>query len=94
MFAHAFDNCKTVTFTNVYGAGEVPVPGVTGYSFLDIVQKKATKKSPKLYYVSHRLEIADHIIKIAKPGDLIITMGAGDITAVGPQILNLLKGED
>ena len=90
-FAHAFDGCATVTFTNVYGAGEVPVPGVTGYTFLDIVQQEANDKSPKTYYVSHRLDLVDHIIKIAKPGDLIITMGAGDITSIAPQILHALK---
>lgn len=90
-FAHAFDGCKTVTFTNVYGAGEVPVPGVTGYSFLKIVKDKAGKKSPKTHYVPHRLEIVDHICGIAEDGDLVITMGAGDITSMAPQILQALK---
>lgn len=92
-FAHAFDGCKTLTFTNVYGAGEVPVQGVTGYSFLDIVKKKASKKSPKTYYVPHMLDIIDHVSAIVKSGDLVITMGAGDITSVGPQILEAIKNK-
>lgn len=90
-FAHAFDGCKTVTFTNVYGAGEVPVPGITGYSFLKIVKSSKAENAPKTYYVSHRLEIVEHIVEIAKEGDLVITMGAGDITSMASQILDALK---
>lgn len=93
VFAHAFDGCATVTFTNVYGAGEVPIPGITGESFLNVIREEADKNTPKTYYVHHRLDLIDHIIKIAKPGDLIITMGAGDITSVGPQILETLKNK-
>lgn len=90
-FAHAFDGCKTLTFTNVYGAGEVPVQGVTGYSFLEIVKNKASENSPKTYYVPHMLDIIDHVSAIVSNGDLVITMGAGDITSVGPMILEAIK---
>lgn len=92
-FAHAFDGCKTLTFTNVYGAGEVPVQGVTGYTFLEIVKNKSGKNSPKTYYVPHMLDIIDHISAIVESGDLVITMGAGDITSVGPQILEEIKNK-
>lgn len=90
-FAHAFDGCKTLTFTNVYGAGEVPIPGITGYSFLKIVKDEAGKNSPKTYYIPHRLEIVEHMLDIVSDGDLVITMGAGDITSIAPQILDALS---
>lgn len=93
-FAHAFDGCKTTTFTNVYGAGEVPIPGITGYTFLEIVRSDLGANSPETYYVAHRLDLVEHIIKIAKPGDLVITMGAGDITSIAPQIIEALKSKN
>lgn len=90
-FANAFNGCASVTFTNVYGAGEVPIPGITGDSFLKIVQDSKSKDVPDLHYIDHRLDIIDHVLKIAKKGDLIIVMGAGDITSVASQILQSIK---
>lgn len=90
-FSNAFNGCKSVTFTNVYGAGEVPIPGITGNSFLKIVKDNKSKDVPSAYYVDHRLDIIDHIIKIANEGDLIIVMGAGDITSVAKQIFETLQ---
>ena len=71
----------------------MPVQGVTGYSFLEIVKNDAGKNSPKTYYVPHMLDIIDHISAIVDNGDLVITMGAGDITSVGPQILEAIKNK-
>lgn len=86
-FAHAFDGCKTVTITDVYAAGETPIPGVTGETFYNVVCEGTAKP----YYVEHRNDIVDHMVSLAKPGDLVITMGAGDITSKGPQILAKIK---
>lgn len=93
-FAHAFDGCKSITFSNVYGAGEVPIPGVTGYSFLEIVKNEKNKKKPICYYIPHRIDIIDHIVDVVEPGDIVITMGAGDITSIAPQILDALKNKN
>lgn len=89
-FAHAFDGCKSVTITSVYAAGETPVPGVTGETFLNVVREDGDPKLDK-YFIEHRNDIVDHMVKISKPGDLIITMGAGDITSKAQQILNKIK---
>ena len=89
-FAHAFDGCASVTFTNIYAAGETPIPGVSGNTFLDIVKKESNIDSNKLFYVPDRVELVSHIKNLVKPNDLIITMGAGDITAMAPMILKEL----
>lgn len=86
-FARAFDGCKTLTFTNVYAACETPIPGVSGRTFLDIVEQRKSDASPEFFYIEDRSQIVDHIVDIAKPGDLIITMGAGDVTANAPLIV-------
>lgn len=88
-FAHAFDEADTVTFMNVYPAGETPVPGVNGGTFMDVLNDSA--KHPPLKYVAHRLDTVPAMLEVAAPGDLVITMGAGDVTQVGPELIEALK---
>lgn len=85
-FAHAFDAADSVTFMDVYSAGETPVPGVSGQTFMDVVE--LSKSHPPLTYVPHRLDVVDHLVSVAQPGDLVITMGAGDVTSIGPELLS------
>ena len=87
-FAHSFDAADTVTFMDVYSAGETPVPGVSGKTFMDVVESGGP--CPSLTYVPRRLDVVDHLARIAKPGDLVITMGAGDVTSIGPELLSHL----
>ena len=88
-FASAFDAADTITFMDVFSAGEVPVPGVTGKTFLQVVLDH--EGHPPAHYVPRRIEVADHMIELAQPGDLIITMGAGDVTAIGGQLVDALE---
>ncbi len=87
-FSHAFDEASTVTFMDVFPAGEIPVPGISGNTFLNVVRD--SDKHPEAYYVPRRIEVVDHMLKLANEGDLIITMGAGDVTALGNQIITKL----
>ena len=87
-FGSAFDLADTVSFMDVYSAGEAPVPGVNGKTFLNVVLEHSGH--PQAYYVPHRIDVAPHIASIAQPGDLVITMGAGDVTAIGPQVIDEL----
>ena len=88
-FGAAFDAADSVTFMDVYSAAETPVPGVTGKSFLNVVTDHAGH--PTTYYVPRRIETADHMASLCEEGDLVLTMGAGDVTAVGAQILDALR---
>lgn len=87
-FGAAFDCADTVTFMDVYSAGEAPVPGVSGKTFLNVVLEH--KGHPESAYVPRRIEVAPFMASIAQPGDLVLTLGAGDVTAIGPQILDEL----
>lgn len=42
-------------------------------------------------FVPHRMKVVPALLEVLKPGDLIITMGAGDVTAIGPELLAALK---
>ena len=91
-FGCAFDAADTITFMDVYSAGEAPVPGVTGKTFLNVVLEH--DGHPEAHYVSRRVDVAPSLAALAVAGDLIITMGAGDVTAVGPHILDELSGRE
>lgn len=87
-FGAAFDKADSVTFMDVYPAGEAPVPGVSGKTFLNVVLEH--EGHPQADFVAHRVDVVPHLMDELQPGDLVITMGAGDVTAMGPQIIDAL----
>lgn len=91
-FGAAFDNADGIVFMDVYPAGEMPVPGVNGQTFLDVVLDHPGH--PDAMYVPHRLDVVPVLLKYLKPGDLVFTMGAGDVTAIGPQLVSALQARE
>ena len=84
-FSHAFDDADDVVFMDVYSAGEVPVPGITGRTFMGVVLDNP--EHPDIEYVPRRIDVARAVADRAKAGDIVLTMGAGDVTELGAQIL-------
>jgi UDP-N-acetylmuramate--alanine ligase len=78
-----------VVLTDVYGAGEVPVPGVTGKLLVDALLEAAPRT--RAVYLPHRADVAAYVARTARPGDLVLTLGAGDITMVGDETLALMR---
>ncbi len=89
-FGCAFDDADTLTFMNVYPAGEAPVPGVNGKTFLNVILDHPGH--PEATYVPKRIDVVPALLEKAQPGDLILTLGAGDVTSIGPQIIDALNG--
>jgi UDP-N-acetylmuramate--alanine ligase len=79
-FAHSFCGADTVVLTDVYGFNEPPQPGVSGrlilYAVLD-----AHPDLP-VVYLPRRADVVRHVPNLAKPGDLVLTLGPGDLTTV------------
>ncbi len=88
-FGAAFDDADTVTFMDVFSAGETPVPGITGKTFLNVVL--AHEGHPQATYVPRRIDAPSTMADLARPGDLVITMGAGDVTGIAPLLLDELQ---
>ena len=88
-FGAAFDDADTITFMDVFSAGEVPVPGVSGKTFLNVVLEH--EGHPEAHYVPRRIDVVPHMASIAGEGDLVITMGAGDVTAIGGELVHELS---
>jgi UDP-N-acetylmuramate--alanine ligase len=79
-FAHAFDGADTVVLTDVYAADEAPQPGVSGR----LILRAVLDARPDLHvvYLPQRADVVEHVPKIARAGDLVLTLGAGDLTSV------------
>lgn len=90
-FADAFADADTVILVDVFPAGEMPIPGVTSKMLADKICAAHPGKS--VYYVSDHAALMARIDDVAQAGDLLITMGAGDITTVGPEYLEHVANE-
>jgi UDP-N-acetylmuramate--alanine ligase len=89
-FGRAFDDADLVFVTDVYGAGEAPVPGVSGRLVADALQRQAPGR--RAVYVSSRDELRAIVAAMLRPGDLCLTLGAGDLTSL-PEELIALRAE-
>jgi UDP-N-acetylmuramate--alanine ligase len=87
-FGEAFDDADRVVLLDVYSAGEAPVPGVSGKTLVDSVLR--CEPRTRLAYFPHRAIVAAYVADRARPGDIVMTMGAGDVTTMGPEILRAL----
>ena len=87
-FASAFTQADTTTIMDVYSAGEMPIPGVTGKSFMNVIAENP--ENSQCYYIPRRMDVISHLLGLAKPGDLVITMGAGDVSALAPELVSAI----
>ncbi|EIE99975.1 UDP-N-acetylmuramate--L-alanine ligase [Saccharomonospora glauca] len=87
-FAEALGLADEVVVLDVYGAREDPEPGVTG----ELVASRITGAG--VHYEPAFDRAVNLVADLAKPGDLVVTMGAGDVTQLGPELLAELDRRD
>nr|WP_239015367.1 UDP-N-acetylmuramate--L-alanine ligase [Archangium violaceum] len=87
-FATSFNDADLVFITSVYAAGEEPIPGATGDALVDAVRAHGHRD---VTFVEKRTDIARTLLPRLREGDIVVTLGAGDITQVGPELVELLK---
>jgi UDP-N-acetylmuramate--alanine ligase len=75
--------------TDVYPAGEPPIPGVTGKLVVEALTEAAPGK--RVVYLPRRWEVAPFLAREVRAGDLVMTLGAGDITMVGDETLQRIQ---
>nr|WP_127129356.1 UDP-N-acetylmuramate--L-alanine ligase [Georgenia sp. SYP-B2076] len=88
-FGAALALADEVVVTDVYGAREDPVPGVDGSLLTAAMARQGAGERGR--YVADRLEAARTVADLARPGDLLLTLGAGDVTELGAVILARLE---
>jgi UDP-N-acetylmuramate--alanine ligase len=82
-FIGAFEDADALVLTEIYAAREAPIPGVTGEALFAAVQDQSQVNT----HFIKRASMADFLSGFLRPHDILVTMGAGDITKLGPEVL-------
>ena len=88
-FSTAFNDADLLFLTGIYAASEDPIPGITGQALADSIGHPGHRD---VTFVEKRVDLARAMAPRLREGDLVITLGAGDITQVGPELLSILGG--
>jgi len=87
-----FDRClldaDLVFITGIYGAGETPIPGVTGELIYRAVLRGGARNA---VYLPERSDLLDALESAVREGDIVITLGAGDIWKTGDELLERIR---
>jgi len=87
-FVTAFYQADVLVVLDIYAAGEAPIEGVSAADLAERIRAHGHR------HVSHlggdRATVLDHLCDITRPGDLVLTLGAGDVGQLGPALLERL----
>jgi UDP-N-acetylmuramate--alanine ligase len=86
-FATAFDDADVLLLTDVYAAGEEPIAGADAAALADAIRACGHRDVTLV----PRADLARAARARVRPGDIVLTLGAGDVTQVGPELLGLLE---
>lgn len=90
-FGPAFQDAGAVVLTDIYPAGEAPIPGITAGALAAAIRQGT---SAPVSLVPALDDLPQAVAQLAKPGDLVITLGAGSIGAVGDRILDAIRTKE
>jgi UDP-N-acetylmuramate--alanine ligase len=90
-FGRSFYDAAILFVTGIYPAGEEPIEGVSG---ADIVTASRRHGHRAVEYIEDTYELYEHAMSVIEPGDVVLTLGAGDIHKVGERILTALEKRD
>lgn len=90
-FGKAFLNADVVIVTDIYPAREKPIQGITG----ELVARSAVDFGHRgVRYIADKEDVPANVAKIARPGDIILTLGAGDVWKIGEKILEEIENAE
>ncbi|MDE0187114.1 MAG: UDP-N-acetylmuramate--L-alanine ligase [Candidatus Poribacteria bacterium] len=84
-FSKSFFETDVLVVTSIYGAEEAPVEGVTAENLTQAIQAHGHRRA---MYIPDKSEVASVLMKIVRPNDIVITVGAGDIWRVGRELMS------
>lgn len=87
-FGRSFLNADVLVVTEVYPAREEPIQGITGELIVSDARSFGHKEA---FYVPDKKQLPEFLLGIRKPGDIIVTLGAGDISKYGEEFIDRLK---
>jgi UDP-N-acetylmuramate--alanine ligase len=90
-FRTAFNHADVLVLTEIYAASETPIPGITGEALANAVRAAGHKN---VFYFRSLQDAIEHLLREARPGDAIMTMGAGNVSRASNELMVLLGTED
>lgn len=87
-FEGVFDAADLLILTDIYAAGEKPRPGVTGSLIVEAVERR--EGHPPIVYHADRASLAQEVVRHLRPGDICLTLGAGDLVELPDEAQALL----
>jgi UDP-N-acetylmuramate--alanine ligase len=90
-FLTAFNQADVLLVLDVYPAGEPPLPGVTAEDLADGVRAHGHRQVA--YLGSDRARVLEHLVESLRTGDVVLTLGAGDVGSLGPELLRRLQAD-
>jgi UDP-N-acetylmuramate--alanine ligase len=90
-FGPALAEADHLVLTDIYAAGEDPIPGVTIDSLAAAIRERTQRPVDVIPALK---DVAPALARIARPGDMVITLGAGSISSVGEPLIELLSQPD
>ncbi len=87
-FAGAFRDADSLILLDIYAASESPIPGVTTQA---LVNRIAVLENRVVIYAASFADAAEAAARMSRPGDMVLTLGAGSVSQLGPQVLEALQ---
>lgn len=87
-FATAFYHADKLLICDIYAAGEQPIPGITSEGMVYTIKDHGHRD---VTYIPRREDLAAAVVPMLRAGDLVITLGAGDIWKAGDEVAELLR---
>jgi UDP-N-acetylmuramate--alanine ligase len=87
-FGDAFKDADIIIISELYSAGEHPIAGISAGTIITAIEKQDGRK---VIYLATKKEIVEFLARTVRPGDMVITMGAGDIWNAGVELVKALK---
>jgi UDP-N-acetylmuramate--alanine ligase len=94
-FATAFEKADSLVVLDIYAASEAPIEGVTGESLARLIGEAMIGEAgkPAASYAGSFADGVASVVAAAQPGDMILTLGAGSVSQLGPMILEKLQAK-
>jgi UDP-N-acetylmuramate--alanine ligase len=87
-FAAAFGDADTLVVLDIYAAGEPPIEGITADILAQLIKEVSGREA---HYAASFPDAMQTVVAAAREGDMILTLGAGSVSQLGPQILESLE---
>jgi UDP-N-acetylmuramate--alanine ligase len=87
-FGRCFYDASILLVTGIYAASEEPIEGVSGANIVEASRRHGHRAAE---YVEDMDELYEHAMRVIEPGDIVVTLGAGDVYRVGDRILTALE---